>query len=175
MTAHLILIGGPAGAGKSALAWAWCRTRERSVQIELDQVRASIVGGYLDPQVPTPEQGRQYKDAVRASCALARSYLADGYDVTIDDTLDDTLYVEAYENIWRPALGETATTVLILLPDLSTTLRRAADRVKDVSDSVVVSQHHATSRWPSSLRLDTTGQTVEQSLAAAVRRGLLPG
>jgi hypothetical protein len=141
------------------------------VQIELDQVRASIVGGYLDPQVPTPEQGRQYEDAVRACCALARSYLADGYDVTIDDAL----YIETYESIWRPALGETAATVLILLPDLSTTLRRAAGRVKDVSDSVVVSQHHAMSRWPSAQRLDTTGQTVEQSLAAAVRRGLLPG
>jgi predicted kinase len=171
MTAHLILIGGPAGAGKSTLAWAWCRTRERSVQIELDQVRASIVGGYLDPQVPTPEQGRQYEDAVRACCAFARSYLADGYDVTIDDVF----YIEAYESIWRPALGEMASTVLILLPDLSTTLRRAADRVKDVADSVVVSQHHAMSRWPSSRRLDTMGQTVEQSLEAAVRRGLLPG
>ena len=65
--------------------------------------------------------------------------------------------------------------MLILLPDLSTTLRRAADRAKEVPDAVVVNQHHALSRWPSSKRLDTTAMTVEQSLNAAVRRGLLPG
>jgi predicted kinase len=171
LTPSLILFGGPAGAGKSTLAWAWCRGRERSVQIELDQVRASIVGGYLDPQLPSSEQARQYEDAVRACCALARSYLADGYDVTIDDVL----YIEAFESVWRPALGETKASVVILLPDLSTTLRRAGDRAKDVGDSVVVSQHHAASRWPASQRLDTTGMTVEESLAAAVSRGLLPG
>ncbi len=171
MSPHLILIGGPAGAGKSTLAWAWCRSRARSVQIELDQVRASIVGGYVDPTAPTAEQSRQYEESVRACCALARSFLADGYDVTIDDAI----YIEAFESVWLPALGETPAGVLILLPDLATTLRRAAGRVKDVPDSLVVTQHHAASRWPSSQRLDTTGQTVEQSLEAAVRRGLLPG
>ena len=45
----------------------------------------------------------------------------------------------------------------------------------DVPDAIIVSQHHAGSRWPSSHRLDATGLTVEQSLEAAVRRGLLPG
>ena len=171
MTRHLILFGGPAGAGKSTLAWAWCRGRERSVQIELDQVRASIVGGYVDPQLTSDAQGRQYEDAVRACCAMARSYLTDAYDVTIDDTL----YKEAYELVWRPALGEMEASVVILLPDLATTLRRAGERDKDVADSLIVAQHHAAARWPASQRLDTTGLTVEASLAAAVRRGLLPG
>jgi predicted kinase len=171
MTPQLILIGGPAGAGKSTLAWAWCRTRARSVQIELDQVRASIVGGYVDPLVASAEQGRQYEDAVRASLALARSYLADGYDVTIDDVL----YKEAFDSVWLPSLGEAEASVLVLLPDLSTTLRRAGDRVKEVPDATVISQHHAMSRWPSSQRLDTTGLTVEQTLALTVRCGLLPG
>ncbi|MGE0059649.1 MAG: AAA family ATPase [Dehalococcoidia bacterium] len=171
MSPQLILFGGPAGAGKSTLAWAWCNSRPRSVQIELDQVRASIVGGYIDPGAASPEQAKQYEDSVRAACALARSYLSDGYDVTIDDLL----YKEAYESIWLPALGEAEASVLILLPDLSTTLRRAGDRAKSVPDAVIVGQHHAASRWPASQRLDTSGMTVDESIEAAVRRGLLPG
>lgn len=167
---HLILIGGPAGAGKSTLAWAWCQGRPRSVQIELDQVRASIVGGYLDPQQASEAQGQQYEDSVRACCALARSFLADGYDVTIDDTI----YKDAFETVWRPALGEIVATILIVLPDLRTTLDRADARDKRVADAVVVSQHGAAEKWPREHRLDTTGLTVEASLRLAVSRGLLP-
>ena len=140
------------------------------MQIELDQVRASIVGGYVEPQATSEAQSKQYEDAVRACCALARSYLADGYDVTIDDTL----YKEGYESVWLPALGEAEAAVIILLPDLATTLRRAGSRDKDVADSVIVAQHHAASRWPVAQRLDTSGLSVEQSLEAAVGRGLLP-
>jgi 2-phosphoglycerate kinase len=44
----LLLFGGPAGAGKTSLAEAWCATRQRSAHIQLDEVRSLIAAGYTD-------------------------------------------------------------------------------------------------------------------------------
>ena len=46
--AVLLLVGGPAGAGKSTVATAWCHTRQRAVRIDLDEVRDLIIAGQAD-------------------------------------------------------------------------------------------------------------------------------
>lgn len=51
----LVLFGGPAGAGKSTPARAWCAAQARAVHIGLDRVREMIVGGRADPQQPDAE------------------------------------------------------------------------------------------------------------------------
>ena len=48
----LLLLGGPAGAGKSTIAQAWCAAQARAAHIELDEVRHLIVAGRADPQQP---------------------------------------------------------------------------------------------------------------------------
>jgi adenylate kinase family enzyme len=55
----MVLFTGPAGAGKSTLARAWCATRPRTVHVELDEVRHLIVSGLADPRVPGPLQAEQ--------------------------------------------------------------------------------------------------------------------
>src|SRR5438132_6373942 len=66
----LVLFGGPAGAGKSTLAAAWCATRQRAVHIELDEVRHLIVAGRADPQQPGELAAEQYDLAVAGCLAL---------------------------------------------------------------------------------------------------------
>ena len=56
---RMIMFTGPAGAGKSTLARAWCATRPRAVHVELDEVRHLIVSGRADPQEPGPLQSRE--------------------------------------------------------------------------------------------------------------------
>lgn len=41
----LLLVGGPAGAGKSTLARAWCAAPARAAHVQLDEVRHLIVAG----------------------------------------------------------------------------------------------------------------------------------
>jgi hypothetical protein len=90
----LVLFGGPAGAGYSTLAAAWCGTHARAVHIELDRVRELIVAGRADPQQPTALAGKQYALSVAASLATARVFLAAGYHVAIDD-VEETLHQSA--------------------------------------------------------------------------------
>jgi predicted kinase len=167
---HLTLIGGPAGAGKSTLAEAWCAARLRAAHIELDAMRNLIVSGLADPQVSGDLQGEQYKLSVNACCALVRVFLDGGYDVAVDDVLEP----EAFERHWQPALGEMDVSLVIILPNLEETLRRAAARDKRVRPQIIEQQYAACSRWPEVRRVDTTGLSVEESLALCRQRGFLP-
>ena len=126
---QLVLFGGPAGAGKSTLAAAWCASRVHGVHVQLDYVRSLIVSGLAEPQDTTsPLQHRQYEISVRASCALALSFLADGYDVALDDVLEP----DAVARLWQPFLAGIDYTMVIVIPTLDETLRRSAARQKDV-------------------------------------------
>jgi chloramphenicol 3-O-phosphotransferase len=158
---RLVFVGGPAGAGKSTLARAWCATRERAVHLQLDHVRELIVAGRADPQQPGTLQGEQYAISVRACVAIARVFLRGGYDVAIDDVLEPA----AFERDWRPALAALDWRLVIVLPSLTETLRRSAAREKRVQARHSRAQHAACAAWPAELRIDTSGLSVEASLA----------
>ena len=157
----LVLFGGPAGAGKSTLAARWCATRERAVHIELDGVRELIVAGRADPQNPNVLQAEQYRLSVRACWALARVFLDGGYDVAIDEVFPPN----AFESEWRPLLAGTEPQLVIILPSLEETLARSCRREKRVLEQHTRDQHAVSHGWPSAIRVDTTGLTVEESLA----------
>jgi predicted kinase len=157
----LALFGGPAGAGKSTLARVWCGTRARAVHIELDGVRALIVAGRADPQQPGELQSQQYTLSVAASTNLARTFLEAGYDVVIDDVLAP----DAFERDWRPLLDGLDWRVVIVLPTLDETMRRSRSRAKRVFEHHTRDQHRASQGWPLPCRVDTTGLSVEASLA----------
>lgn len=157
----LLLLGGPAGAGKSTLAAAWCRTRPSAVHVELDRVRERIVSGRADPQQPNDRQSEQYALSVAASIGLARPFLAAGYDVAIDDVLEPA----AYERFWLPHLGGLKPRIFIVLPALATALARSTARSKRVLAAHTLSQHAACAGWPARYRLDTTDLTADESLA----------
>ena len=158
--ALLVLFGGPAGAGKSTLARAWCATRERAVHVELDAVRELIVAGRADPQRPTALQGEQYVHSVDATSALARSFLGAGYDVAVNDALEPAPF-EAY---WRPRIADLDWRIVVVLPSLAETLARSAGRAKRVMEVHTRAQHAASAAWPVDYRVDTTGLSVEDSL-----------
>lgn len=159
--ALVVLFGGPAGAGKSTLAAAWCATRERAAHIQLDIVREMIVSGRADPQEPGTLQSEQYELSVRACCDLARSYAAAGFDVAVDDVLPP----QAFEALWRPALDGLDWRVVVVTPRLDETLTRARSRGKRVAEAIIREQHEASLRWPDHIRVDTTGLGITESLA----------
>ena len=161
----LLLLGGPAGAGKSTLARAWCLSRANAAHVQLDEVRHLIVAGHADPQRPGPLQSDQYTLSVRASLALARTFFEGGYDVAVDDVLEPA----GFERDWRPLLHGLNWRIVIVLPVLEEVLRRSRAREKRVLEAHTRAQHAACAAWPAAHRIDTTGLTVEESLAL-VRR-----
>jgi ribosomal protein S18 acetylase RimI-like enzyme len=162
---RMVMFAGPAGAGKSTLARAWCATRPRAVHVELDEVRHLIVSGLADPQEYGPLQGEQYDTSVAACCALVREFVSNGYDVAVDDAVDP----KGFDGHWLPRLGGIDQSVVVVRPSLEAVLERGAGRSKRVRPDVVREQHAAAARWSTKLTIDTTGQSVEESLEAARR------
>jgi predicted kinase len=158
--AVLLLLGGPAGAGKSTVATAWCHTRQRAVGIDLDQVRDLIVAGRADPQILTSLQVEQYELSVQACVALARVFLAAGYDVALETVFEP----EDFSQRWRPVLAGPAWHLVVLRPSLPATLARSRARAKRVLEEHTIAQHARTSGWSANLQIDTTNLSVERTV-----------
>ncbi len=159
---HLVLLGGPAGAGKSTVAQAWCGNRSRAAHIDLDDVRRKVVGGFADPQQPGPEQTAQFELAARQCAALARNFLQDGFDAVIESVFQP----DEYQLTWKPLLEGLNPVLVVLLPDLAAVLGRSSNRKKNVLGEHTRSQHAACLEWPEQNRLDTTGQSIDESRQA---------
>jgi chloramphenicol 3-O-phosphotransferase len=160
------LFGGPAGAGKTTLARAWCATRSQAAQIELDEIRHLIISGRADPQDAGDLQAAQYRLSVEATCALARSLADGGCDVAIDDVFEP----DAFKRYWKPQLDGLPWRLVIVLPSLEETLARSAQREKRVREEHTRTQHARSAEWAEEVRIDTTGLDVDRSLALVLER-----
>ena len=166
----VLLLGGPAGAGKSTVARGWCASRQRAAHLELDAVRAQIVAGLADPQLPGDAAEEQYDLSVEAALAQARVFAAHGYDVAVDDVLTP----EGFARSWLPRLDGLDWRLLVLLPSLAETLDRSRARDKRVMEHHIRAQHAAVSGWPADRVIDTSGQDAAESvhlLEARLRGG----
>lgn len=161
----LALFGGPAGAGKTTLAAAWCSQRDRAAHIELDDVRSLIASGLADPQTLSALQAQQYETSVVACCALARVFADAGYDVAIGDVLEP----KPFEHHWRP-VSKVSTGGSSSFSSLEETLQRSRARGKRVREQHTRGQHGALSRWPAEYRVDTTGLTIDESVSRVAAR-----
>ncbi len=161
----MVMFNGPAGAGKTTLAGAWCATRSWAAHVELDEVRNLIVSGLVDPQIVSPVQAEQYDTSVAACCALVRELIRRGYDVAVDDAVD----AGGLKRNWLPHLGGTEYSGVVVRPSLKVALERGASRAKQVRPDVVRDQHTAASPWLTERTIDTTDQTIEESLEAVHR------
>lgn len=165
MTGQLVLLAGPAGAGKSTLAKAWCATRAVAAHVQLDSVRELIVSGLVDAREDShPRQPELWRTAVSATCALATSFAERGIDVVVDDVLEPNA-----APLWSPLLRGLPARLVVILPSLDTVLDRGRSRAKDVPGHIVRRQHQESRAWPAARTLDTTGQTVTESLTGLLQ------
>jgi chloramphenicol 3-O-phosphotransferase/ADP-ribose pyrophosphatase YjhB (NUDIX family) len=167
--APVVIVTGPAAAGKSTVARELCRRFDRAAHIDVDVIRwHMIVSGYVRPEEaygPEPEEAqRQLLLAARNASALARNFADEGFLAVIDDVIETREHLDAYLDYLS---GCDPISVVTLLPNADTLAARDAGRPEDQymgSRSEELRQIIADNGDTRGVRLDTSHQTPEETV-----------
>ncbi len=114
----VLILTGPAGAGKNTVAHELAKLREKCAVIDIDLVRWMV----LNPH-KAPWEGIEGKIQVRLGmkngCLLTKSLIEEGYDVVILDVVDDELV-----KLYREKLNGLDVKVVLLLPAFEEVIKR---------------------------------------------------
>ena len=121
----VLLVTGPAGAGKTTAAAAWAAAQAYpTAHVSLDAVRLNIRSGLAHPEDGwNRETQRQYELARRACAGLARLYVRHGFTCVIDDAIFPDWKPVGYAG-WRSQLRGVSLGMVVLLPTLAIVARR---------------------------------------------------
>jgi hypothetical protein len=123
--APVLLITGPAGAGKTTAAELWARQQvQPTLHLSLDDMRDRVKSGYVNPEDgATPEMWRQLALAREACARVATLYVANGFRCVIDDAIFPH-WPKAGLDAWNAALHPLLTRLVVLLPRFEVIVQR---------------------------------------------------
>jgi adenylate kinase family enzyme len=123
--AFVLLLTGPAGAGKTTVAAEWAATRtSATAHVSLDDVRDFVKAGYVNPEDGWNEETQAQYDLARELCAtIARRYVDSGITCAVDDAIFPAWAEVGYER-WDQALADAPHALVVLLPRLEVARRR---------------------------------------------------
>lgn len=129
---QVIILSGPAGSGKSAVAQSLIERFDRMLHVEVDVLRHFVKAGYRHPWADDQQTREQRELAVRNACAITRESIATRYAVVIDDVLTHDWQIALYRRLLE---GVGAPVHLVtLLPSLDVTLKRDAARAYSIPE-----------------------------------------
>lgn len=175
MSADIIILTGPPGAGKSTIARGLVQSCPRAVHLHTDDFWRFIAAGAIPPYLP--ESDAQNQTVMRVISGAAREYAAGGYLTVIDGIIGPWMLhhfsdlVAVQEQAKAPRLH-----YVVLRPSRDETVRRAQGRT---GPDALVDEGPIVSLWDQFADLDgleahvidTTDQnTVEtmDAVAAAI-------
>ena len=167
----IYLITGPMAAGKSTVARLLAARFERSVYLEGDFFRRSIVSGReeMTPDA-SPEALEQLRLRYRLAASTADSYFEAGFTVALEDVAAGPLLGE-----YRTMIRSRPCHVIVLLPSLEAVAGRDAERYEKGYTKWTVEQLYdgfVSSTPRVGVWLDTSGLTPEETVEAILARTL---
>ncbi len=161
--AFICLITGPAGSGKSSVSKALASKFKRSAVIEVDKLRAMVIGGYVRPWPYNEEVDLQLSLSAKNACDMATNLLEKGFNVFIDDLVGRKL-LEQYSNFFKDKNFKA----FLLLPSLESLLDRFDNRGDDQELRLRTTELHKqfsdkkdTLNWQI---IDSSEQTLEETV-----------
>ena len=126
MNPFVVLITGPAGAGKTTITTKLAEKIPQTAVIEVDMLRGSIKNGYILPFPYTEEAGKQLLLGARNAVSLTKNFLTEGFNVCIDDVASGTILDFYWEQ-----LKDEKFSIFLLLPDKKALEKRDKGRGED--------------------------------------------
>jgi chloramphenicol 3-O-phosphotransferase len=100
--ADILILTGPPGSGKSAVAEALGERYDRVAHVQTEVLRRFITPtGFAKPH--QPERLHQYRLGARNACALARNFIGERFGVIIDDIVSTPEQLSWYVEELKPA------------------------------------------------------------------------
>jgi chloramphenicol 3-O-phosphotransferase len=126
---QVLLVTGPAGAGKTTTARYFASTREEpTLYLSLDDVRGGVLSGLVHPADGwNAEVARQYGLAQQSIGHTARLYAGAGFKVVIDDAIFPN-WLEANFERWQAVIQGLDCRLVVLLPRLEVVQARNTER-----------------------------------------------
>ena len=122
----VVLLTGPAAAGKTTVARIVASGFERSVHVDADHFFSAVIGGYVDPWESEAHDQNAVVMAIAADVAIR--YADAGYVTVLEGMfIPGWFYEPTLERLERAGLDVSAA---ILRPSLSTTLARGRARTE---------------------------------------------
>lgn len=132
-----VFISGPPGGGKSTISRLVAEKFDRSVYIDADVIRESIVGGFEQPTLPPFTEGfiQQTELQRETVVAWAKRMARAGYVPVVDDAPipSPQLFTRQYASLW----SDPGTVLVMLLPDADEVRRRIAVRNGPFDDFLI--------------------------------------
>ena len=160
----IILLTGPAGAGKNTVAATYSRTRERCAVVDVDAVRQMLTNPHKAPW-EGKDGALQYDLGIRNACALVRNFFSDGCDVLILDVVP-----EERISLYKEELADLGLEIILLLPSFQEIQRRNASRTVYLKNEEIEMLYRSQEKLISfDRKIDTTklspDQVVEELLS----------
>ena len=168
---RVLLITGPAGAGKSTIAEEWAITNENnSIRLSLDSFREFVKSGFRNPELGWIDETQRQLDLARSSVAyVAKNYTSAGFDIVIDDAVFPN-WSEVGIDRWKEALSPIEIKLIVLLPSWNEVSDRNASRPDErrLRDKTLRTIYDDMCGWcekPNAQIIDNSNLTVVQTVS----------
>ncbi len=118
----LLILTGPAGAGKNTIAHAFAKKKSKCAVVDVDTVRWMVLQPHHAPWSGA-EGEKQVELGIRNASALTKNFIQEGYDVVILDVVTDWSL-----NLYKQYLQGNDFKIVILLPEFEELKKRNRQR-----------------------------------------------
>ncbi len=127
----VLILTGPAGAGKSTIAHILAKKKDRCAVVDVDAVRWMLLQPHKAPWDGS-EGKRQQMLGVKNTCELVKNFIEDGSDVIISDVLSqETL------QLFRKELANLNPKIVLLLPSIEEIQKRNKMRPPRITEKEI--------------------------------------
>lgn len=160
MAPFILLITGPAGAGKSSVSEVVAREIKNCTDVPIDTLKDLIVSDFIYSELP--EGLKQWELVGENAAAIANNFVAKGYNTIINGYLHNVAL--------KKLLDRTEIThKILLIPDVNVAFSRNSNRNnKDKLDKQSITRHYRNYQdnklYHDFRKIDSTKMSLEQTV-----------